>query len=84
MVEVLESIAATMVKTIMPSPKKNDFFLLCHSLGTKVGFDLLNLLYKPAGNGNPAYPNINKLHPLFSLRPNGDPTRTSPDFPACI
>ncbi len=80
MVEILETIAETMVETIMPGPKKNDFYLLCHSLGTKIGCDLLNLLYEPAGGSNPAYPNINKLHPLFSLRPNGDPTRTSPDF----
>lgn len=80
-IEVLDTLAQKMLEVMAGSPLKNDYSLICHSLGTKVGFDLLHLLYaKTTAAGNPKAANLDKLSPLFGLRDNGDVVRTSPDF----
>jgi len=77
---VLNRIAEKMLSVIQPHPITNQFSLLCHSLGTKVGFDLLHLLYIEDTNGGGDTGDLDALSPLFKLRPTGDPESTSPKF----
>ena len=75
-INVLNKLAIDLLSVIAPDPLKNQFSILCHSLGTKVGFDLLHLLYAEELSSNGNQSDVE----LFKLRSNWDPVATSPRF----
>ena len=62
---ILISLAEKVTNTIAEHPSNTKYSLICHSLGTKVGFDLLHLIYTGS---------------YYNVHDSGNPTEGSPTF----